>query len=273
MLPRVASPRPTEDAPRDVLVLAYHALSDDWDAVTTVTPAQFRAQLERLLAAGYVGTTFSRAVTAPPPGNVLAVTFDDAHRSVMTVAFPLLRDLGLPATVFAPTDWVGTGTPTGWPGFEADAAGPHAQELVCLDWDELGTLAEAGWEVGSHTCSHPRLTTLDDDALADELTRSRAVIEERLGRPCTSIAYPYSDHDGRVVAATAAAGYALAATIPVGGARPLPLRWPRVGVFRTDSPRRFALLTAPATRRFLATAGGNAIADGVRAAKALRPGR
>lgn len=252
-----------------MLVLAYHALSDAWDAVTTVTPASFRAQIERLLEAGYVGATFADAVTAPTAHKVLAVTFDDAHRSVLTVAFPILRELGLPATVFAPTDYVGAGKPTGWEGFERDATGPHAHELVCLDWDELRTLADAGWEVGSHTCSHPRLTRLDDRALADELQRSRAIIEERLGRPCPSLAYPYSDHDQRVVAATAAAGYRLAATIPVGGARPLPLRWPRVGVFRTDSMRRFALLTAPATRRFLATDAGNAVADAVRAAKAL----
>ena len=266
----VQSERVRDGAPEDVIVLAYHAVSDAWDGVTTVTPAQLRAHVELLLARGYVGATFSTAVGTPPPGKVLAITFDDAHRSVATVAFPLLRALGVPATVFAPTDHIGTGKPTAWAGFEEPAAGPHAAELICADWEQLRGLADAGWEIGSHTCSHPRLTGVDDDRLRDELARSRATLEERLERPCTSLAYPYSDHDTRVVAAANAAGYAYAATIPVGGASPLPLRWPRVGVFRTDSLGRFKLLTAPATRRFLATRTGDAVADAIRAAKALR---
>lgn len=268
MLGAMALKTAAEGAPDDVLVLAYHAVSDAWDAETTVTVAQLRAQLEHLVARGYRGATFEQAVMSPPPGRVLAVTFDDAHRSVMTVAFPLLRELGLPGTVFAPTDWIGAGRPTDWAGFERDAAGPHAHELVCMDWDELAALADAGWEVGSHTCSHPHLTRLPDGQLRDELERSRAAIEERLGRPCRTLAYPYSDHDGRVVAATAAAGYVAAATIPMGGAQPYPLRWPRVGVFRHDSPRRFRLLTTPLVRQCLATTVGDAIADVPRAVKA-----
>jgi peptidoglycan/xylan/chitin deacetylase (PgdA/CDA1 family) len=257
----------SQGAPLDVLVLAYHAVSDGWDAVTTVTPDCFRWQLEHLLERGYVGTTFDAALTTPPPGRVFAVTFDDAHRSVLDVAAPLLAERGVPATVFAPTDYVGTGEPTAWEGFEQYARGPHRDELVCLDWDELRGLADSGWEVGSHTCSHPRLTRLSDAALRDELTRSRALIEERLGRPCPSLAYPYSDVDSRVVAATAAAGYRQACTIPVGGSISLPLRWPRVGVFRTDSRRRFSLLTAFSTRTVLQSRSGRALADVVRGAK------
>lgn len=264
------SRRRPDDAPSDVLVLGYHAISDRWDADTTVTVAQFERQIATLLERGYVGVTFATALSTPPSGKVMAVTFDDAHRSIATVAFPHLQSLGVPATVFAPTDHIGTGEPTGWPGFERDACGPCADELICMDWDELRALVDAGWEIGSHGCTHPRLTELADVELRRELEESKRVLEERLGRPCPSLAYPYSDHDGRVVAATHAAGYRYAATIPVGGARPLPLRWPRVGVFRTDSQRRFELLTAASTRRFLATTTGNAVADAVRAAKAPR---
>jgi peptidoglycan/xylan/chitin deacetylase (PgdA/CDA1 family) len=261
------------DAPRDVLVIGYHALSDDWDAVTTVTPAQFRQQLRHLIARGYRGVTFEQALATPPPGKVVAITFDDAHRSVFEIAFPLLRELGMVATVFTPTDYIGTGKPTGWEGFEVDARGPHARELVCMDWEQIAELADAGWEVGSHTCSHPHLTRLPDASLRDELVRSRALLERRLDRPCRTLAYPYSDVDGRVVEATSAAGYAFACTIPVGHALSLPLRWSRVGVFRHDSHRRFMLLTSRAARGFLATVTGSLIADAVRKGKSglLRP--
>ena len=87
----------------------------------------------------------------------------------------------------------------GWP----------AQPTSCCAWGGTGLaeLADAGWEVGSHTRSHPRLPQVDDAALARELGDSRELIAERLGRPCESIAYPYGDFDERVVRATAAAGY------------------------------------------------------------------
>jgi peptidoglycan/xylan/chitin deacetylase (PgdA/CDA1 family) len=257
----------TDDAPTDVLVLAYHAISEGWDAVTTVTPAQFSDQVRHLLGRGYRSVTFERALSAPPPGRSVAITFDDAHRSVFEIAFPALRELGAVATVFAPTDYVGTGEPTGWEGFEDDARGPHASELICMDWEQLRAVAEAGWEVGSHTCSHPHLTRLAPERKQQELVASRELIEERLQRRCRTIAYPYSDLDDDVVRATDQAGYSYAATIPVGHALSLPLRWSRVGVFRTDSLGRFKLLTSRAARGFLATSTGTWTADAVRGAK------
>jgi peptidoglycan/xylan/chitin deacetylase (PgdA/CDA1 family) len=252
----------------DVLVLAYHAVSDEWDAVTTVTTEQLRSQLAHLLGRGYTGMTFAQALCAPPPGKVLAVTFDDAHRSVYERALPILRSLGIPATVFAPTDYIGTGEPTDREGFVDEARGPHRDELVCMDWEQLREVSEAGWEVGSHTCSHPHLTRLDETRAHDELARSRQTLEDKLQRPCPSLAYPYSDVDTRIVAAAHRAGYSYAATIPVGSGFSLPLRWSRVGVFRTDSSRRFRVLTSRTTRDFLATSTGTALADTVRATKA-----
>jgi peptidoglycan/xylan/chitin deacetylase (PgdA/CDA1 family) len=258
----------TDGAPNDVLILAYHAISDDWDAVTTVTPTQLSEQVRYLLGRGYRSVTFERALSAPPPGKVVAITFDDAHRSVFEIGLPMLRELGAVATVFAPTDYIGTGEPTGWEGFEDDARGPHASELVCMDWDQLRAVAEVGWEVGSHTCSHPHLTRLSPEQRHHELVASRERIEERLQRRCRTIAYPYSDLDEDVVKAADLAGYSYAATIPVGHAPSLPLRWSRVGVFRTDSRRRFRLLTSRAVRGFLAASTGTRMADAVRITKA-----
>jgi peptidoglycan/xylan/chitin deacetylase (PgdA/CDA1 family) len=256
-----------DDGPSDVLVLAYHAVSDHWDAVTTVTPGQLRQQMLYLLERGYRAVTFDCALSTPPNGRVMAVTFDDAHRSVFEIAFPMLRALGVVATVFAPTDHIGTGQPTGWEGFEHAAQGPHASELICMDWDQLRTVAAAGWEVGSHTCTHPHLTRLGPDALAEELIRSRREIEEQMQLPCRTVAYPYSDLNARVVAAAGAAGYAFGATIPVGSTLAVPLRWARVGVFRVDSFSRFRLLTSQATRGFVMTKTGARAAHAVRRVK------
>jgi peptidoglycan/xylan/chitin deacetylase (PgdA/CDA1 family) len=232
----------------DVLVLCYHALSDDWPAALSTTPERFREQLELLLARGYRPVTFERAVETRA-GRAFAVTFDDAYRSVLERARPIMDELGVPGTVFVPTDWAGRPEPMRWDGIDQWLGGPHEREMVCLRWEELRELADAGWEVGSHTCSHPHLTRVDDGALERELAASRAQCSDQLGRPCRSIAYPYGDVDARVVDAARSAGYELGAALPKRFRSTDPLDWPRVGVYHGDDISRFKLKVSPLIRR------------------------
>src|SRR3954471_7172261 len=204
----------------DILVLCYHAVSPGWPAALSVTPERFEAQLALLVRRGYAGATLEQAITDPPGPRTVAITFDDAYRSVLELALPVMRRLGLPGSLYVPTDWPGRGGPMSWPGIDQWVGGPHDSELRCLSWDEIGEIAQEGWEVGSHTCSHPRLTRTGDEQLASELERSRAALEDALGRPCRSVAYPYGDVDARVIAAAADAGYGYGAALPVGSFRP-----------------------------------------------------
>ena len=119
-------------------------------------------------------------------------------------------------------------------------------------WDELSELANAGWEVGSHTRTHPHLPELDDEELRSELSESRAECEDELGLPCDTLAYPYGDVDERVVTAARAAGYRHAAALPGRWHGPRPLEWPRVGVYHSDAPWRFRLKASPLGRRLRA---------------------
>jgi peptidoglycan/xylan/chitin deacetylase (PgdA/CDA1 family) len=233
----------------DQLVLCYHAVSPTWPADLSLPADRFEAQLRALLDRGYRGVTFSEATSPDGRGQVFAVTFDDAYRSVIELAYPILSRLGLPATVFAPTDFIGSERPMAWPGIDRWLGGAHEHELTPMGADELGTLLTAGWEIGSHTRSHPRLTSLPDDALQGELEGSRARLEELLSSPCRSLAYPFGDVDARVVRAARMAGYARAATLVPYPWHPHPLLWPRVGVYHVDSPRRFALKVSPLARR------------------------
>jgi peptidoglycan/xylan/chitin deacetylase (PgdA/CDA1 family) len=236
----------------DVLILAYHAVSDTWPAALAVSEADLRRQLRSLVDDGYRGATLSEALASGAGEKLLVTSFDDAYGSVLERALPVLQELGLPGTVFAPTDWPGR-TPMTWPGIEQWVGGPHEAEMRCLSWDELSRLVDLGWEVGSHTCSHPHLTMLGDEALRRELLDSRLVCEERLGRPCPTIAYPYGDHDDRVIAAAGEAGYRWACALPD---RTLPvhdLRLSRVGVYRDESWLRFRAKVSPLVRRVRAT--------------------
>jgi peptidoglycan/xylan/chitin deacetylase (PgdA/CDA1 family) len=163
--------------------------------------------------------------------------------------------LGVPGTVFVPTDWADRPEPMRWGGIEHWLGGPHEEEMVCLRWEALRELASAGWEVGSHTCSHPHLSRLDDGALERELVESRAMCTEKLGTPCRSIAYPYGDVDARVVEAARSAGYELGAALPKQFTSIDPLNWPRVGVYNADDIRRFKLKLSRPLRRVLSSTG------------------
>ena len=225
----------------EVLALCYHAISETWPAETSVKPGDFERQLSTFVRRGYRGATLSEALTAPTPGRTLVVTFDDAHRSVRELAAPAMACLGIPGTVFVPTDCVGSGGLMAWGGYDVWLGTEHEHELRCMTWQELRDLAASGWEVGSHTCSHPRLPQLGEVEIAAELTDSRGECEECMGVPCRSIAYPYSDYDDRVVGAARESGYQFGATVPRSPCAPLPLAWPRVGVYHGEGPRRVRL--------------------------------
>jgi len=242
-----------------VLVLCYHAVSEDWDAALSVTPDAFRRQLVALLSQGWVGAKFTDAVLDPPAPKTLAVTFDDAYDSVRLRAAPVLAELGLPGTVFVPTDWPGRGLMQ-WPGIDQWTATPFKQELTPMSWEDLRVLSAADWEVGSHTCSHPHLPQLDADSIGHELSESRAVCQRQLGRPCRSVAYPFGEADDRVRAAAAAAGYDAAAGL---WSRAFVSRdrfdWPRVGVWHREPDWRFRLKVSPVPARMRASRAARAL--------------
>lgn len=233
----------------DTIVLCYHAVSPDWSADLSTTPERLESQVALLAKRGYRPVRFSDAVRDPAQGRTVAITFDDAFRSVFALARPVLDRFGFPASVFAPTDGVSAGAALCWPGIDQWLGGPHEHELAPMSWAELGSLADAGWEVGSHTASHPHLTALDDDALEQELVRSKAACEQGLGRPCDSLAYPYGDVDARVVEAAARAGYETAGALPRRLGSQDPLCWPRIGIYRVDDDRRFRMKVSPTFRR------------------------
>jgi len=233
----------------EILVLCYHAVSESWESELAVTPDELERQVAILIRRGYEPARFRDAVLEPSGRRTLAITFDDAYRSVHRLAAPVLRHLGAPAAVYAPTEWIGREQPMSWDGIDQWLGGPHESELVPMSWEELGELSELGWEVGSHTRTHPRLTQLDDEQLRTELEESRAACAAGLGRPCETIAYPYGDVDERVVAAAGVAGYRAAGALPPAPHATEVLRWPRVGIYRWDGPIRFRLKASPLVRR------------------------
>jgi peptidoglycan/xylan/chitin deacetylase (PgdA/CDA1 family) len=98
--------------------------------------------------------------------------------SIYEYGLPLLNSRGVTATAYIVPSWI-----------EAD---------WYLGWDEVQVLYEAGWDIGSHSMTHPRLTNLDDSTLHYELRQSQIELRER-GFPADHFAVPFSVYDTHVV--------------------------------------------------------------------------
>jgi peptidoglycan/xylan/chitin deacetylase (PgdA/CDA1 family) len=243
-------------APRDVaelLVLCYHAVSDSWPSPAAISPARLHAQLRFLLARGYQPLTLSAALRERRSRRTMVVTFDDAYASILRAGLPVLESLGVPGTVFVPTDAAEAAGRMDWSELAQWVGGEHEDELRCMSWEELRRLSDEGWEIGSHTCSHPHLTQIDSAQAGEELRLSRAVCEERLQRPCMALAYPFGGYDEKVMDLAAEAGYEAAVTLDERIAAPLrgrgPLEVPREAIYRSTGWVTFAAKTSRLIRR------------------------
>jgi len=188
------------------------------------------------LASFYRGLTAEEVLHSGRRG--MHITFDDAFCSVAG-ALPTLRRLRIPATVFVCSGYAEDGRPLRVPELieEVDAA---PEELATMGWDELGEIAENGVEIGSHTVTHPHLPSLAQWEVERELVDSRERIEDRLGRPCRFVAYPYGEESDHIRAAARAAGYAAGFAMSSDLRRADPFAIPRVGIWRGDHGLRAA---------------------------------
>jgi peptidoglycan/xylan/chitin deacetylase (PgdA/CDA1 family) len=222
---------------RRPLILGYHAVSSTWGANLAVPEERLRGQLAYLAARGHVGLTLSEAERrrrdATLPLRSVVVTFDDGYASTMRAA-PILEEFGFPGTVFIVTSFVESGEALSWPGIEHWSTPDTVEELRPLSWAQAGELVARGWEVGSHTVTHPLLTTVDDRRLRAELSESRSTIERRLGR-CSALAYPYGLADSRVALESQRAGYEVACMLTFAQFIDEPLRRARTGMNGEDS--------------------------------------
>ena len=198
------------------LVLCYHAVSPTWGHRLSIHPDLLLRQVRALSRLWQVHATF-----------------DDAFRSAATV-FPDLERLGVSVEIFVCTKFALVGAPLAIP----ELAGDDPNQLATMNWDELREHAARGIAIGSHTVSHPHLTTLSDDELRHELNESKREIEDRLRRPCDDLAYSYGEHDARVRAAARAAGYGRA--FALRGAKSDAYAAPRLDLYRRHTvPRAF----------------------------------
>jgi peptidoglycan/xylan/chitin deacetylase (PgdA/CDA1 family) len=118
------------------------------------------------------------------PERPVLITFDDAYQSITGAALRCLHRSNFPAVLFVVSDYIGK--------TNAFSSGVEPKEPICT-WDDLKLLDQAGISIQSHSASHSKFSRLKPTAQREEIVRSKAVLEEALGKSVMALAYPYGD--------------------------------------------------------------------------------
>jgi peptidoglycan/xylan/chitin deacetylase (PgdA/CDA1 family) len=195
--------RPSPAASRpSAVVLTYHSIGPTALAVPTQA---FREQMEWLLSNTMVmplDTLVSGAWPDSPSGLLCAITFDDGYASVHHHAFPIMSELGIPATVYLVAGAINDDKPACSNNF----SGLYPDEDMLI-WEQVRELQAGKVQMGSHLVHHKDLTSLDSATATEELELSKKMIEDRIGAECSSFCFPWGKHNLPAVKAVRSAGY------------------------------------------------------------------
>jgi peptidoglycan/xylan/chitin deacetylase (PgdA/CDA1 family) len=199
-----------------VPILEYHVLGRPKTEVPYpelyVPRADFRKQMDWLDRQGYEAVTLEEMEDAwyrgaTLPAKPIVISFDDGYRPQFTFALPQLRRHG-------------------WPGLlNLKAEGSD------LYHSNVEAMLRAGWELAAHTINHSDLTTLEGEALEEEVGGSRRILQREYRVPVRNFCYPAGRFDETVIAAVEAAGFEGATTeIPGFATRDRPYELARIEV-------------------------------------------
>ena len=222
----------------------------------TFSADEFERQIAYLKRRGHTFLRMNEIAAASRLGikKPTAIYFDDGYKDNLTVALPILERYSVPATLFVTTGFIdGTDIPwtMGYRSFlksqdvpeiewekrihalktlsdnereraireEYERSGsdmPHDIKSLFLSWEEIKRLSDKGWEIGSHSVSHVRLSESVDVMLNMELAKSKQTIEHHIGAPVTSVSFPHGRFSDKVIDAVMKNGYSAAVSIGTG---------------------------------------------------------
>jgi peptidoglycan/xylan/chitin deacetylase (PgdA/CDA1 family) len=184
--------------PGTLVILCYHAI-----------PRRHRSRFGKQMEVALTHAAPARLegrIQLRPGDRRVAITFDDAYQSTLQNALPELEQRRIPCTIFVISHMAGQ-TPW-WAG----SSGYDPEEQFAT-LDQLASLPEEWVTIGSHTMTHPDLAELSSESLKNELAHSRELLEERLDREVSLLAFPHGFFNKKVVEFSRAAGYSNAFSI------------------------------------------------------------
>jgi peptidoglycan/xylan/chitin deacetylase (PgdA/CDA1 family) len=169
-------------------IVAFHRVNDEMPEDGITCGSQKLSAFCRFFLENFRVVTLAEQIDGCRRGldvsGTLSVTFDDGYLDNFTVAAPILEQMGIPATFFVTTGFVGSSLVAPWDG---DVHTPQKW----MDWDQVRQLASRGFDIGSHTDRHPNLSTTMPSEVKADLESSRRTFERELGVPPRFFAYPF----------------------------------------------------------------------------------
>ena len=186
---------------RGLVVLYYHGIPDA-HRLNFVRQLESIRRTARVLPASHRGTL-------PSDKPNVAITFDDAYVSVAKNALPALAARGFHSTIFVPTAMLG-----GAPTWQMEDGSPDSFEVV-MPAEQIAKLSSSLVTLGSHSCTHPRLSRLALSEARVEIEGSRTILQELTAHDIQLFALPYGDHNASTIEICRMAGYEIVfSTIP-----------------------------------------------------------
>lgn len=224
-----------------VPILMYHYVSvppedaDEYRTDLSVTPAQFRRQLQYLRDNGFTTVDFydlSLAVTARKalPEKPIILSFDDGYLDNYQNAFPLLQEFGFSGTFFIVTEFV------------------DQQHPAYMSWAMIEEMAAVGMRIENHSKTHADMTAQERDGLIWQIQGAQETLTAHLGYAPRFFCYPGGRYDEDTIAMLQELGFWGAVTTAGGKWHGFDDRyeWSRLRMrFTTDMPT-FAALVEPA---------------------------
>ena len=178
-------------------ILMYHRFGETKYPTTNIRLEQFDAHLERLQSGDFTVWPLPRIVKflqtgQPLPDRTVAITIDDAYLSVYEEAWPRLKALNMPFTVFVATQPI------------------DANRYGYMSWDQIRELQAGGVTIGSQTRTHPHMHKISIERSKSEIAESNARFIAELGMRPDLFAYPYGEYDMAVIEAVKQAGFTAA---------------------------------------------------------------
>jgi peptidoglycan/xylan/chitin deacetylase (PgdA/CDA1 family) len=177
------------------LVVAFHRVRDTEEADELTVGVDMFERYCRFFRRHFRVTPLRELVDRLERGRVLdgelAITFDDGYRDNFDNAAPVLERLGLPATFFVVSQWMGTDVVPWWD------EGQRVRH-PWMTWAQIRSLRRRGFDIGAHTRTHVDLGRISALEAKEEIVGARIELEEHLREPVDLFAYPYGGRDNLV---------------------------------------------------------------------------
>lgn len=167
-------------------ILLYHEICNTNPGRTEyhlfTTKKQFRRQIEGLKNLGYTFITYSDLIAynnneLALPEYCILITFDDGYKNVYENAFPIIKELNIPITLFVIDSCIET------PGY--------------ISWDDARQMDESGLvSIYTHGKNHINYCESDSQSLLNDISFAHKNIEKELGHSVNKVmAYPYGNYN------------------------------------------------------------------------------